>query len=519
MLVTLFGSLILQLVASGFDMVLGQLFETLNLDMGIFTNTFPIIIDFYEILQAVAVGLVLGIGLFQLLRFFTGRTSEMRETPIQTIVNMAIAVVFIYFGNYILMWIVDLFNLPYHMMIDKLDSYSLQTFIEGVQLPHEDFLDALLTLFDPTAASIDITIWLICLILIVYHTCKILLEVVERYVVLCVLVYTSPLAWATLSSNATRPIFKKWLTMFISACLMILLSAWSLVIMFHALAYVSQSVLIATLLFVALSKISQKMDNILQTLGLNPVITGAGLLEDVVAGVGTLMTAKKTFDSSSVGRAIGDRRKSEWGNRLDRRFGKTMGDSGDTNDGQTSNVASTGISDGNSASTNVSTNGDELNKNTESHKQYHGPGPFDEVSESTVPAAASSGAQSAPDANLGGNVSAGASEAIASDSSPVQNFAADRGGMPPAGGTVEVPQSGDPQSRAATGGTSSVPTDVARNTEETNAPPIQSGNQFTARPVPSDNAYQVTNTNPSIPDEIRGGNKAPLENKGDSRPN
>ncbi|MGM9554803.1 MAG: hypothetical protein ACI3V2_10885, partial [Faecousia sp.] len=270
-----------------------DLLGALDMSMGAFTNTFPVVIEFYEILQAVAMGIVLGVGLFQLIRFFGGRLNEMRESPVQLLVNMAIAVVFIYFGNYLLSWLIDLFNLPYQMMISKVGTVSFSEMIEYVHIEDGNILDLLFDLFNPVGVAIDAIIWTVCLFLIVYHTCKIMLEVVERYIVLCVLMYTSPLAWATLASNATRPIFKKWLNMFISACLMILLSAWSLVMMFSTLKYAAESIVMTTLFFVALSKIAQRMDNILQTLGLNPVITGAGLFEDIMVGLGTISAATK----------------------------------------------------------------------------------------------------------------------------------------------------------------------------------------------------------------------------------
>ena len=293
MLASLLFSLILSLLAKGMDAIMDDLLGALDMSMGAFTNTFPVVIEFYEILQAVAMGIVLGVGLFQLIRFFGGRLNEMRESPVQLLVNMAIAVVFIYFGNYLLSWLIDLFNLPYQMMISKVGTVSFSEMIEYVHIEDGNILDLLFDLFNPVGVAIDAIIWTVCLFLIVYHTCKILLEVVERYIVLCVLMYTSPLAWATLASNATRPIFKKWLNMFISACLMILLSAWSLVMMFSTLKYAAESIVMTTLFFVALSKIAQRMDNILQTLGLNPVVTGAGLFEDIMVGLGTISAATR----------------------------------------------------------------------------------------------------------------------------------------------------------------------------------------------------------------------------------
>lgn len=55
---------------------------------------------------------------------------------------------------------------------------------------------------------------------------KLLLEVVERYIVVGVLCYTSPLAYCMGGSKATEPVFKSWCRMVGSQLLLLVLNVW-----------------------------------------------------------------------------------------------------------------------------------------------------------------------------------------------------------------------------------------------------------------------------------------------------
>lgn len=57
---------------------------------------------------------------------------------------------------------------------------------------------------------------------------KLLLEVVERYVVVGVLCYTSPLAYSMGASKTTSQVFKSWCRMVGSQLLMLIMNVWFL---------------------------------------------------------------------------------------------------------------------------------------------------------------------------------------------------------------------------------------------------------------------------------------------------
>ena len=63
---------------------------------------------------------------------------------------------------------------------------------------------------------------------IMYGLDKLLFEAAERYVLLGVLVYTAPVAFAMGASQSTANIFKSWCRMFGGQIFLLLMNAWCL---------------------------------------------------------------------------------------------------------------------------------------------------------------------------------------------------------------------------------------------------------------------------------------------------
>ena len=60
------------------------------------------------------------------------------------------------------------------------------------------------------------------------HYIKLLFEAAERYVLLGVLVFTAPVAFATGATQTTSNIFKAWCRMFGGQIFLLLMNAWCL---------------------------------------------------------------------------------------------------------------------------------------------------------------------------------------------------------------------------------------------------------------------------------------------------
>lgn len=146
---------------------------------------------------------------------------------------------------------------------------------------------------------------------------KLLLETVERYIVVGVLCYTSPLAYSMGASKATSPVFKSWCRMVGSQMLLLVMNVWFLRAFNSSMGqYIGNGGALSTgqgsiflWLFCALAflKTAQKFDSYLAAMGLNVAQTGSGmgmellLAARIISGVGSgARSAGSVFRSSTA---------------------------------------------------------------------------------------------------------------------------------------------------------------------------------------------------------------------------
>ena len=92
----------------------------------------------------------------------------------------------------------------------------------------EQALTSGLTTLISVASVVGLILLIILEIALGWNYFKLLLEVVERYVVVGVLCYTSPLAYCMGASKSTSPVFKSWCRMVGSQLLLLVLNVWFL---------------------------------------------------------------------------------------------------------------------------------------------------------------------------------------------------------------------------------------------------------------------------------------------------
>ena len=105
------------------------------------------------------------------------------------------------------------------------------TWILSSELPSLDFASfnsVLLTIIGVCANGGVALIVLILTLILAWNYIKLLFEAAERYVLLGVLVYTAPVAFAMGASQSTANIFKSWCRMFGGQIFLLLMNAWCL---------------------------------------------------------------------------------------------------------------------------------------------------------------------------------------------------------------------------------------------------------------------------------------------------
>lgn len=125
---------------------------------------------------------------------------------------------------------------------------------------------------------------------------KLLLETVERYVLVGVLCYTSPLAYAMGASKSTSRVFQSWCRMVGSQLLLLVLNVWFLrafnssvghfVANGGALTSGQGNIFLWIFCALALLKIAQRADSYLAAMGLSVAQTGSSM------GMEMLMAAR-----------------------------------------------------------------------------------------------------------------------------------------------------------------------------------------------------------------------------------
>ena len=116
----------------------------------------------------------------------------------------------------------------------------------------------------------------ICGIIVMFQTFKLIMEMAERYFILAVLTIASPLAFGMGGSRNTSDIFNGWCRMFGSMCLLMATNVMFVKMLLSVLSYYPSGldVLPWMVLVITIVKVAKKADSILARIGLNPAMTG-----------------------------------------------------------------------------------------------------------------------------------------------------------------------------------------------------------------------------------------------------
>ena len=283
------------------DMINTSVLGALGCDMETFLRYFPAAETFYGIIVALAVGLLLLNLIFQLFRNFGIMQSGEAENPIQLTGRTMLFLFLALFAKDILDIILQIGGTPFGWLMTE----------ELPPINFADFNSVLLTILGVSLNGSVALIALILLIILAWNYLKLLFEAAERYVLLGVLVYTAPMAFSMGGSMNTINIFRSWCRMLGGQIFMILMNVWCLRIftsMFanfiaNPLQLENGNFLIWFLCAVGFLKISQKIDNFMQMLGINVGRTGGAMLGEAAIAMKGISAAGKTISGGGSGAA------------------------------------------------------------------------------------------------------------------------------------------------------------------------------------------------------------------------
>lgn len=244
--------------------------ELMPLSMAEMTKKIPFLATGYSVFQSMALAFAIIIAAFSIYSVFLS-AGESRTSPVRVLVMTGVSIGMIYFGNYIAMMLVDFIKNPYEAF------WGLE--LEGAQIEWDKVLDT--GIFPEVIGLIKTAAIFILTVAITVALFKLYVEMFERYLMLGITVYAfAPLAYATIASDQTIHIFKRWFSMFIGQLILMCLSVWSLKLIlsgFKGMTSISQCFLV-----LAACHIAQRLDTYLAQLGLNVVTTGGNLLDEAI---------------------------------------------------------------------------------------------------------------------------------------------------------------------------------------------------------------------------------------------
>ena len=268
------------------DAVSRVFLDALGTDMDAMEGYFPFVTKAFEVMQYMAWAVLFLITVWQLFRVFGGPITE-AENPWQLLLRSALFALLVGAARPIFTMALDIARAPYTALMEVSMDAEDFTFA-GI----EEALKNGLTTIVSTVTIVGPILILILLIALGWNYFKLLLECVERYIVVGVLCYTSPLAFAMGGSKATNQVFKSWCRMVGSQLLLLVLNVWFLrafdssVGQFigngGALASGGGSVFLWLFCALAFLKTAQKFDSYLAAMGLNVAQTGSSMAMEMV---------------------------------------------------------------------------------------------------------------------------------------------------------------------------------------------------------------------------------------------
>ena len=272
------------------DAISGVFLDALGTDMTAMEEYFPFAVSAYTVIQYMAWALLFLVVIWQLFRAFGGPLTE-AESPLQLLVRGGIFAILIAYARPIFTLLLDIARAPYTALMDSSMDPGDFTFA-GIEQNLRNGLTTLVSL----ATVVGLILLIILMISLAWNYFKLLLETVERYILVGVLCYTSPLAYAMGASKATSRVFQSWCRMVGSQLLLLVLNVWFLrafsssvgqyVANQGALTTGKGSIFLWFFCALALLKVAQKCDSYLAAMGLSVAQTGSSM------GIEMLMAAR-----------------------------------------------------------------------------------------------------------------------------------------------------------------------------------------------------------------------------------
>jgi len=243
------------------EFLANSLLDVFGMDLAFFESAIPVTHDIFNIVIASGWAILLGNLVFQAAKSMMSGLGFEADDPRETFTRTFVFAFFLLASR----------------QICEIGLGLSASLIALLQVP-----DAVnITIIDENAFGIGAS-WLLVIIfsfVIMWQLVKLFLEVGERYFLVGLLTILAPWAFAMGGSKSTADIFKGWVRMFASMCLMMVLNVVILKIMLSVISSLPSGIECVPwmLLIVGIARVGRKIDSVVVKIGLNPAVTGDGM--------------------------------------------------------------------------------------------------------------------------------------------------------------------------------------------------------------------------------------------------
>jgi hypothetical protein len=200
------------------DLITTSVLGALGSDMSTFLRYFPAAQTMYSIFVALAMELIMLNWVWQLFRNFALVAGEEAKDPIKLSIRSLLFILLAYFADDIVAVALRIGGTPYSWILTA----------DLPPLSFASFNAVVMVILGVIASGAVAMSALILVLILAWNYIKLLFEAAERYVLLGVLVFTAPVAFAMGSSQSTNNIFKSWCRMFAGQLFLLIMNAWCL---------------------------------------------------------------------------------------------------------------------------------------------------------------------------------------------------------------------------------------------------------------------------------------------------
>lgn len=299
-------SYIVGLLVNGLDSLIAGMLASVGFSMTTFVTIFPFASFFNEVFTAMGM-LILFVGaIWYVSKGFAAVFGVEYENPLHIFGKVALTA----FAVMNLTEILDIVIRFFQITLDFINEQPLNGASEMDQFA-SSMTSAVLTsiVAGPGGVGLMGLVYVVCIILLAWKFVKLLVELVERYIVFCMIVLVGPSFIATAAFKATKDISGTWVRAFTGHAFLILLNTLSVKLFLSYVQIFTQNVTgvsadgqyiptISMLFFgFAFLNFASRAEDFVRMCGLNTTHTGASLVDSAFGGINRMMAGARSAGS------------------------------------------------------------------------------------------------------------------------------------------------------------------------------------------------------------------------------